>query len=143
MRAVLNALVILFAAGVLAMIGILAMGQQRADDHSKPVEVQATVTRATSRPTGSRGSTPVVFFRAGDGRSGHVEGRHAAVGDRITVYRHGSGSYYWAPQTDWFSRSVPWALLALSMFAVLLAINEARKGIRGASTPSPPQLKGQ
>ncbi|MCG7307925.1 hypothetical protein [Brachybacterium sp. ACRRE] len=116
------------------LIGLMALSEQAEDDAVPVVEVHGTVTGTTSRPAPGRGggSIPIARFRTDDGESGAVEGRTSTVGERITVYRYGSGDYEWKSTQSWFIRWISVPMFALAAVVAVAGATQVRGSI-GAS----------
>jgi hypothetical protein len=116
------------------LIGFMALSQQAEDDAAPVVEVHGTVTRTTSRPGPGRGGRviPIALFRTEDGENGAVEGKTTTVGDRITVYRYGSGNYEWQPTQTWFVRWIWVPMFALAAVVAVVGATQVRGSIRAS-----------
>ncbi|WP_152352711.1 hypothetical protein [Brachybacterium subflavum] len=117
-----------------SLIGLMALSEQAEDDAAPVVEVHGTVTRTTSRPAPGRGggAIPIALFRTEDGESGTVEGKTTTVGDRITVYRYGSGNYEWRPTQSWFVRWISVPMFALAAVTAVAGATQVSGSIRAS-----------
>lgn len=108
--------------GVLMFLffGALSWGADREDRGAPPVEIQAIVTEVGSS-SANGGTSPRLTFVTEDGETGWVDDRSGEVGEEITVYRLGSGSYAWTPPDPEGFPWVPAGLLGGAGLCLLAA----------------------
>ncbi|WP_152352710.1 hypothetical protein [Brachybacterium subflavum] len=120
-------LAVLFAVAALAfgLGAVIAFATYGENGRADPVEVHATVTASH----GGGRVAPAAEFRTDEGVEGSIVGSRD-VGERITVYRYGSGEYGWKPRPDaeplWFAGGA--AVLSLSM--VVIGVDQVRRSMR-------------
>lgn len=118
-------LAVLFAAAALAfgLGAVIAFATYGENGRADPVEVHATVTASSG---GGGRVVASAEFRTDEGVEGSIVGS-PDVGERITVYRYGSGEYGWKPRPDaeplWFAGGA--AVLSLSM--VVIGVDQVRR----------------
>jgi hypothetical protein len=121
-------LAVLFAAAALAfgLGAVIAFATYGENGRADPVEVHATVTASSG---GGGRVVASAEFRTDEGVEGSIVGS-PDVGERITVYRYGSGEYGWKPQPGadylWYAGGA--AVLSLSM--VVIGVDQVRTSMR-------------
>lgn len=129
LRAVLWSALLLPVGLLFILLGLLGWSEDRNDREKPAVQVEAVVTATewVANPNGM--SYPRLTIATEDGEIGSVDDRPAEVGEKITVYRLGSGLYGWSvPDPD--GRSI-WPLVGIGaggmcLFWIVIVISEAR-----------------